>query len=107
MKKIGISEKVEQELYKKVFRVEKWYFENQFNYDGRKTKLEDVLKSLEKDYGKGAVLHGHVPSSEVEVIDTGSIGLNSAIGVGGVPVGKIIEIFGWESSGKALFVKQS
>lgn len=66
-----------------------------------KQKLEDVLKSLEKDYGKGAVLHGHVPSSEVEVIDTGSIGLNSALGVGGVPVGKIIEIFGWESSGKS------
>lgn len=66
-----------------------------------KQKLEDVIKSLEKDYGKGAVLHGNVQSTEIEVIDTGSLGLNKALGINGLAKGKIVEIFGWESSGKS------
>lgn len=69
----------------------------------KKQSLSEVMKELEKQYGKGAVIHGSKPISEedVPVIDTGSIGLNHALGIGGAPRGKIIEIFGWESSGKS------
>lgn len=60
------------------------------------------MKELEKQYGKGAVIHGWKPSEYTgSVIDTGSIGLNDALGVGGIPQGKLIEIYGWESSGKS------
>lgn len=67
----------------------------------KKLNLSETLKDLEKQYGKGAVIHGNKPVGQVEVIDTGSIGLNYALGIGGVPRGKVIEIFGWESSGKS------
>jgi len=65
--------------------------------------VQEVMKELEKQYGKGAVIHGTKGIQEVEtrVIDSGSIGLNHALGIGGVPEGKIIEIYGWESSGKS------
>lgn len=64
--------------------------------------LGDVLKDLEKQYGKGAVLHGKQPTEDLEIIDTGSIGLNHALGIGGLAAsGKLIEVFGWESSGKS------
>lgn len=65
--------------------------------------LQEAMKELEKQYGKGAVIHGNksVDSVDVSVTDTGSIGLNNALGIGGVPDGKVIEIFGWESSGKS------
>lgn len=68
-----------------------------------KKSLSEVMKELEKTYGKGAVIHGDkaVVQESVETIDTGSIGLNYALGIGGVARGKIIEIFGWESSGKS------
>lgn len=68
-----------------------------------KRSLSEVMKDLEKQYGKGAVIHGDkaVEQENVESIDTGSIGLNHALGIGGAPRGKIIEIFGWESSGKS------
>lgn len=67
-----------------------------------KQSLTDALKELEKDYGKGAVINGLQVPDNHETIDTGSIGLNAAIGIGGIPkTGKIIEIYGWESSGKS------
>ncbi len=63
--------------------------------------LQLALDKLEKDYGKGTVMKlGDNHIDRVEVISTGSIGLNAALGVGGYPKGRIIEIYGPESSGK-------
>lgn len=71
--------------------------------EDKKPSLSEVMKELEKQYGKGAVIHGNKPEEQegLEVIDTGSIGLNGALGIGGMARGKVIEIFGWESSGKS------
>ena len=66
--------------------------------------LDDVLASLEKQFGKGAVmLLGDNHHAEVEVSSSGSLSLDIALGVGGYPKGRIIEIFGPESSGKTTF----
>ena len=66
--------------------------------------LDDVLASLEKQFGKGAVmLLGDNKHAEVEVSSSGSLSLDLALGVGGYPKGRIIEIFGPESSGKTTF----
>ena len=72
--------------------------------DVRKAKLQDIqaaMAKIEKDFGKGAIMKlGDESIEKVEVIPTGSISLNAALGVGGYPKGRIIEIFGPESSGK-------
>ena len=70
--------------------------------------LEEVLQDLEKQFGKGAVMclgddHHH----DVEVTSSGSLTLDVALGVGGYPKGRIIEIFGPESSGKTTFALQA
>ncbi|MCX6249942.1 MAG: recombinase RecA [Bacteroidetes bacterium] len=63
--------------------------------------LQLTLDKLEKTYGKGTVMKlGDNPIESVDVISTGSIGLNVALGIGGLPKGRIIEIYGPESSGK-------
>jgi len=63
--------------------------------------LQQALGKIEKSYGKGAVMKlGDEQVENVEVVPTGSIGLNYALGVGGFPKGRIIEIYGPESSGK-------
>ena len=63
--------------------------------------LQATLDRLDKSYGKGAVMRlGDDPSEALEVIQTGSISLNRALGVGGFPKGRVIEIYGPESSGK-------
>lgn len=63
--------------------------------------LNQAMEKISKDYGKGAIMKlGDEQIEEVDVIPTGSIGLNYALGVGGFPRGRIIEIFGPESSGK-------
>ncbi len=63
--------------------------------------LELTLAKLDKAYGKGAVMKmGDAAIVEVETISTGSLGLDLALGVGGLPRGRVIEIFGPESSGK-------
>lgn len=63
--------------------------------------LQAALSKVEKDFGKGAVMKlGDAQVEEIEVIPTGSISLNHALGVGGYPRGRIIEIYGPESSGK-------
>ena len=63
--------------------------------------LQAAMAKIEKDFGKGAIMRmGEENIENVEVIPTGSIGLNAALGVGGYPKGRIIEIFGPESSGK-------
>ena len=63
--------------------------------------LQAAITKIEKDYGKGSVMKlGDEKIENVEVIPTGSIALNAALGVGGYPKGRIIEIYGPESSGK-------
>ena len=63
--------------------------------------LQNALAQIEKNFGKGSIMKmGEEKIENVEVIPTGSIGLNAALGVGGYPKGRIIEIFGPESSGK-------
>ena len=67
----------------------------------RKKALQTALAQLEKSYGKGAVMRlGDRPDMTVEAIPTGSLALDAALGIGGVPKGRIIEIYGPESSGK-------
>ena len=69
--------------------------------DDRLKALQAALSKIEKDFGKGSVMKlGEQAVEPVEVIPTGSIGLDVALGVGGFPRGRIIEIFGPESSGK-------
>jgi len=64
-------------------------------------ELDEVLKQIQKQFGKGAVMKlGDRPSVEVSVIPSGSLLLDEALGVGGYPKGRIIEIYGPESSGK-------
>jgi recombination protein RecA len=68
---------------------------------GREKALEVTLSQLTKRYGDGAVMKlGAAPGMDVEVISTGSIGLDMALGVGGIPRGRVTEIFGPEGSGK-------
>ena len=63
--------------------------------------LQAAMSKIEKDFGKGSIMKlGEDHIEQVEVIPTGSIGLNAALGVGGYPRGRIIEIYGPESSGK-------
>ena len=63
--------------------------------------LMAAMQKIEKDFGKGSIMKmGDEKIENVEVIPTGSIGLNAALGVGGYPRGRIIEIYGPESSGK-------
>lgn len=72
--------------------------------DQREKALEDALKQIEKQYGKGAVMKlGDKPAIDVDTVSTGSILLDNALGVGGYPKGRIVEIFGPESSGKTTF----
>ena len=69
--------------------------------DDKKKALNAALHQLEKTFGKGAVMRmGDRPDMNVEAIPTGSLALDAALGIGGVPKGRIIEIYGPESSGK-------
>jgi len=68
---------------------------------GKKKALELALSKIEKDFGEGAIMKmGKGYKMEIESISTGSIGLDVALGIGGVPRGRVVEIFGPESSGK-------
>ena len=69
--------------------------------DARLNALQSALQKIEKDFGKGAIMKlGDDAVEDIEVIPSGSIGLNYALGVGGFPRGRIIEIYGPEASGK-------
>src|ERR1700730_2126178 len=63
--------------------------------------LQLTLDKLEKSYGKGTIMKlGDTAIEPIDVISTGSIGLDIALGVGGLPKGRVVEIYGPESSGK-------
>ena len=67
----------------------------------KKDALATALAQIEKQFGKGAVMKlGDNAAMQVDAISTGSLGLDLALGVGGVPRGRIIEVYGPESSGK-------
>ena len=64
-------------------------------------KLEETIRDIEKLFGKGAVMKlGDRPNIDVDTIPSGSLLIDNALGIGGYPKGRIIEIFGPESSGK-------
>mgnify|MGYP002579387902 FL=1 len=66
--------------------------------------LDQVLADIEKQFGKGAIMRlGGSETREIDVISTGSLSLDIALGVGGYPKGRIVEIYGPESSGKTTF----
>lgn len=72
--------------------------------DKRTKALEEAMKQIEKQYGKGSVMKlGDKAHVDVESIPSGSILLDSALGIGGYPRGRIIEVYGPESSGKTTF----
>jgi recombination protein RecA len=68
--------------------------------------LDVAISQIERQYGKGSIMRlgEGASSAEVGIIPTGSIGLDSALGVGGVPRGRVVEVFGPESSGKTTLV---
>jgi recombination protein RecA len=70
--------------------------------DARKDQLlQEALRTIEKEYGKGSIMRlGDRADTSVDVIPSGSLALDAALGIGGYPKGRIIEIFGPESSGK-------
>ena len=67
----------------------------------RKTALDNALKQIEKQFGKGSVMMlGETTDHEISTSSSGSLALDAALGVGGYPRGRVIEIYGPESSGK-------
>ncbi len=76
--------------------------------DNRKKALSAALAQIEKQYGKGAVMRMGDPGMirDVEAISTGSLGLDIALGIGGLPRGRVVEIYGPESSGKTTLTLQ-
>ena len=79
----------------------------QVTAEDKKKALETAISQIEKQYGKGAVMKlGQATTMQVDAISTGSLGLDMALGIGGVPRGRIIEVFGPESSGKTTVALQ-
>jgi len=71
------------------------------NTNGKKEAIDEALKQIEKAYGEGSVMRlGNAPKIDIEVIPTGSLAVDMALGIGGLPRGRITEIYGPESSGK-------
>lgn len=67
----------------------------------RQAALDTALQQVEKSFGKGSAMRlGDRPEQDVEVIPTGSLALDMALGIGGLPRGRVVEIYGPESSGK-------
>ena len=70
--------------------------------DNKRKALSAALTQIERQFGKGSVMRMGDTSAarDIEVISTGSLGLDVALGVGGLPRGRVVEIYGPESSGK-------
>lgn len=85
---------------------EKEKVETTSNASEREKALKLAIDKIEKDFGKGSIMKlGDKPSVSVEAIPTGSLDLDIALGIGGVPRGRIIEIYGPESSGKTTLAQ--
>lgn len=75
--------------------------------DERQKAIELAIKQIDKAFGKGALIRlGDKPVEKIDAISTGSLGLDLALGIGGVPKGRIVEIYGPESSGKTTLALQ-
>src|SRR5262245_24409213 len=76
--------------------------------DSRKEALEAVLGQIEKQFGEGSVMYmgDGLSREDLDIVPTGSIGLDIALGVGGLPRGRMVEIFGPEASGKTTLTLQ-
>ncbi|HKX57015.1 MAG TPA: recombinase RecA, partial [Xanthomonadales bacterium] len=75
--------------------------------DNRKQALTAALTQIERQFGKGAIMRlGDGTAADVQVISTGSITLDQALGIGGLPRGRVVEIYGPESSGKTTLTLQ-
>ena len=76
---------------------------------GRRKALDMAVAAIEKNYGKGAIMRlgSDAPVENVPVISTGAISLDAALGIGGIPRGRVTEIFGPESSGKTTLALHS
>ena len=75
--------------------------------DDKSKQLNETLSQIEKQFGKGTVMRmGDREVVDIPAISTGSIGLDIALGIGGVPQGRVVEIFGPESSGKTTLTLQ-
>lgn len=71
--------------------------------DNKQKALAAALGQIEKQFGKGSIMKlGDNRTMDVETVSTGSLALDIALGAGGLPMGRIVEIFGPESSGKLL-----
>lgn len=71
----------------------------------KKKRLDSVLQKLNKDHGNGTVgIYSEMPKIDVETISTGSLGLDHALGVGGLARGRVVELYGPESSGKTTLL---
>lgn len=69
--------------------------------DHKRQTIESAVQAIEKQFGAGAIMQlGDTPTSQLAAISLGAIGLDSALGIGGLPRGRIVEVFGHESSGK-------
>jgi len=77
--------------------------------DNRQKALAAALSQIEKQFGKGSVMRmgDHAVQPDIEVISTGSLGLDIALGIGGLPKGRVVEIYGPESSGKTTLTLQT
>src|SRR5690606_20114741 len=76
--------------------------------ENRKKALSAALGQIEKQFGKGSVMRlgDSIASRDIEVVSTGSLGLDVALGIGGLPRGRVVEIYGPESSGKTTLTLQ-
>lgn len=72
----------------------------------QKSALQKELERIEKDFGKGSIMSASSKAEKLEIISTGSLKLDLATGIGGLPRGKVVEFMGWESSGKSTIVQQ-
>jgi recombination protein RecA len=76
--------------------------------DNKKKALEMAMKQIDKTFGKGTLIRlGDREIEPIESISTGSLGLDMALGIGGIPVGRVVEIYGPESSGKTTLALQT
>ena len=73
--------------------------------DNKRKALQAALSQIEKQFGKGSIMKlGEAEiAKDIQVVSTGSLGLDIALGVGGLPRGRVVEIYGPESSGKTTF----